>query len=56
MKNTLNEIPNNMDNVAKVENEGEKEVNYMIKEDKIHTYKIPLWNDFILVGDSLIAW
>jgi len=28
----------------------------MIKDDEIHTHEIFVWNDFILVGDSLIAY
>ena len=44
------------DDVAKVEDKSEKEVDYMIKDDEIHTHEIFVWNDFILVGDSLIAY
>jgi len=28
----------------------------MIKDNEIHTHEILVWNDFILVGDSLIAY
>ena len=49
-------MSNNTDDVAKVANESEKEVNYMIKDDEIHTHEILVWNDFILVGNSLIAY